>query len=594
MTAPFNSHRRRLHAAESPAEQSLFLRFTSNIRPHAFQVALGLGLALAGTAGTLATPWVAKVIIDDIINNAPILLPVLVLALLMLGTSVLAFMHSIVLGFTAEKIVYKSRTELVSVLLRAPVGQLRKRSVGELVTRATSDTTLLREATSISLVGIVNAAIMCIGIVVLMYLLDPVLLVVTVLAFTMFAVILWVVVPLVTAAQYRVQQALGQYGAALEATLAAIRTVKAAQAETHQQKVIDSAARSAQRHSVVSVKLNAFAWAAMTASSHIGVIVVLAVGAWRLKEGSIDVSTLVAFVLYATALGQPIAELGEHLPRIQSGIAALRRMDEILTITPEQREAAAPSAQLPPVEGAPLIEFKSVDFCHENAGKLILSDACFGLPNRGHYAIIGESGVGKTTLIGLVMAFTAPDSGSIYLNGLSYANLGVRAVRDAISYVEQDCPLVAGTIRDNLLLGDVTATDDEILGVLQQLRLGEFIDGSKEGLDRTVNESTVSAGQRQRLAIARGILRPSRVLILDEPTAHLDAEAEKAVVDCLEGAARTRAVLTVSHRDSTVARADVVFTMQDGKLVPCRPTGAMAPSNGQLVGSALGRLMSRV
>src|ERR1700687_4993859 len=185
MIWPFNSRRRHPSPlADMPNEQALFVRFMSYIRPHSFQIGLGLFLALLGTAGALGTPWLAKIIIDHIINNQPIVLFVSVLALVMLGTSVLDFAQSIVIGTTAEKIVYKSRIDVVGVLLRARVGLLTKRSVGELVTRATSDTKLLREATSISLVGIVNAAIMCIGIVVLMYLLDPVLLVVTALVFS--------------------------------------------------------------------------------------------------------------------------------------------------------------------------------------------------------------------------------------------------------------------------------------------------------------------------------------------------------------------------------------------------------------------------
>ena len=132
--------------------------------------------------------------------------------------------------------------------------------------------------------------------------------------------------------------------------------------------------------------------------------------------------------------------------------------------------------------------------------------------------------------------------------------------------------------RDNLLLGDVAATDEQILLVLEYLRLGELIEECQQGLDTVITESTISAGQRQRLAIARGILRPCRILILDEPTAHLDAEAEKAVVDCLDLAARSRAVLTVSHRETTVAGADVVFMVKSGKLMVCCTKGGMERS----------------
>jgi ABC-type multidrug transport system fused ATPase/permease subunit len=581
-------------AGETPSTQPLFVRFTSYIRPQSFQIGLGLFLSLLCTAGTLGIPWVAKILVDHIIKNQPIADYVWLLALLMLGTSVLGFAHSIVLGSAAEKIVYKSRVDVVGVLLRAPVGQLIKRSVGELVTRATSDTKLLREATSISLVGVINAGVMCIGIAALMYLLDPVLLVVTGLALVISTIILYsVILPIVTAAEYRVQRSVSQYGGALESALTAIRTVKAAQAEPHQAKLIDSAARAAQRHSLVSVKLNALALAVMTASTHISVLVVFGFGAWRLKEGSLVISTFAAFVMYAFALTEPIAGVCEHLPRIQSGLAAVRRMSELLVIPREDAESAVASGEPQTLESGSLIELEQVNFRYQHVGRPIVCDVSLAIPHCGHYAIIGESGVGKSTLLDLLAAFAVPDSGTIRMNGRSYASLGVRTIRNSISYVEQDCPIVAGTIRDNLLLGDVRATDDVVSLVLEQLGLGELIASSESGLDTAVSEGTLSVGQRQRLAIARGILRPSRVLLLDEPTAHLDADAEKMVVDCIQRVSRRRAVLTVSHRESTVASADVVFMMKAGKLLVVRTKGGMTVSTeNQIVSSPEGDLVS--
>jgi ABC-type multidrug transport system fused ATPase/permease subunit len=593
MTCALTSRwRRSSRRAETPIEPPLFLRFTSYIRPQSRQIGLGLILSLIGTAGKLSIPWLAKILADHIFNNEPIKFSVLLLALVMLVTAALDFVQSVVLGTAAEKIVCKSRIDVVNVLLRAPVEYLTKRSLGEFITRATSDTKLLREATSISLVGIVNAGVMCIGIVALMYVLDPALLIVTVSALFVTGVIVGLVIPMVTRAEYRVQRSLGHYGGALESALAAIRTVKAAQAEAHQAKSIGSSARSTQRHSLVSVKLNAFSRAVELCGYHVATIVVLGVGAWRLNQDTLDVPTLGAFVLYMMALGEPIFELGEHLPRIQSGLAAIRRMDELLVIPAEDSESAVASGEPRALEGAPLIELKSVSFRHQDTARPVLCDLSFVIPHHGHYAIIGESGVGKSTLLGLMMAFTRPDSGIICMDGDPYANLAVRDVRNAISYVEQDCPLVAGSIRDNLLLGDVTASDDAISVVLEQLGLNGLISSCQSGLDTVVSESTVSVGQRQRLAIARGILRPSRVLLLDEPTAHLDAEAEKAVVDCIAGISRSRAVLTVSHRESTVASADVIFMMKAGKLMVFRTKGDMAFSTvNQLASSPEGGLV---
>ncbi|WP_181789372.1 ATP-binding cassette domain-containing protein, partial [Streptomyces phytophilus] len=188
------------------------------------------------------------------------------------------------------------------------------------------------------------------------------------------------------------------------------------------------------------------------------------------------------------------------------------------------------------------------------------------VPRRGHTAIVGPSGAGKTTLLSLVLRFLEPQEGELALDGRPYRELSHPAIRARLAYVEQDTPVVPGTIRDNLLFSRPDAGEEELRRVLRDVRLAEKVDGLDDGLDTELSSTAVSGGERQRIALARALLREPDVLLLDEATAQLDALTEAAVHECIRTRARAGAVVTIAHRLSTVIDADTIVVMEAGRI----------------------------
>jgi ATP-binding cassette subfamily B protein len=198
---------------------------------------------------------------------------------------------------------------------------------------------------------------------------------------------------------------------------------------------------------------------------------------------------------------------------------------------------------------------------------MIVRDVDLVVPRRGHTAIVGTSGAGKTTLFALMLNFIDPDTGRLLMAGTPYAELGSNGVRGRLGYVEQDSPLLPGTLRDNLMFANPAASQVDIDEVVTQLRLSDLVDGLAHGLDTDVEAATISGGQRQRVALARALLAEPDVLMLDEVTAQIDGLSESAVHDVIRYQAKRRAVITIAHRLSTVIDADTIIVMDEGRIV---------------------------
>ncbi|MEU8381064.1 ABC transporter ATP-binding protein [Streptosporangium sp. NPDC048865] len=188
------------------------------------------------------------------------------------------------------------------------------------------------------------------------------------------------------------------------------------------------------------------------------------------------------------------------------------------------------------------------------------------IPRRGHIAVVGPSGAGKTTLFSLLLGFLEPQEGALLLDGRPYGEYGRDEIRSRLAYVEQDTPVVPGTIRDNLLFSDPDATEEEMTRALREVRLLDRIDALDDGLDTPLSSTRVSGGERQRIALARALLRTPDVLLLDEATAQLDGLTEAAIHDCIRNRAAEGAVVTVAHRLSTVIDADGIILMEHGRV----------------------------
>ncbi|MFF9983070.1 ABC transporter ATP-binding protein [Streptomyces erythrochromogenes] len=543
-------------------------------RPHRRTLAMGLVLALAGSALGLATPMITKWVLDALNDSTSLTGPVTALFVLLVVGAAVSYRQWCMLGTVGERVVLEARESMVRRFLHATVPALTRRPTGELVTRVTSDTVLLREATAQSFVGLVNGSVMLVGSLVLMGVLDLVLLGTTMAAVAVTAALFGLLMPGIGKAQQRSQEHIGRLGGLLEGTLRAIRTVKVSRAEERAAERIVADARAAADYGIRAVRQEALAWTVAGSGIQLAIIAILGVGAWRVGEGNLEVSSLIAFLLYAFTLMEPVSTLSQNVTSLQAGMAAAERIRQTADLTAESDDTvprqtgartvrAADSGARPEV---PVLELRGVSAAYGPEAAQAVTDVRLAVPRRGHTAIVGPSGAGKTTLFSLVLRFLEPVDGELLLNGRPYRDYSHSEVRARLAYVEQDTPVVPGTLRDNLLLARPDATDEELRRVLRDVRLTEKVDALEAGLDSPLSSAHVSGGERQRIALARALLRTPEVLLLDEATAQLDGLTEAAVQDCIRSRAATGAVVTVAHRLSTVVDADLIVVMESGRI----------------------------
>lgn len=553
-----------------PVREGLSLLWSYS-RPHLRALGLGVLLGLLGTAITLATPMVTKSVLDSLEAGLDLTVPVTVLVVLLVVGVLASLAQSVLLARLAEDIVLTARRDLVSRFFLSRLEQVQRLRTGEIVTRVTSDTLLLREATTGSFVQLVNGTVSLVGTVVLMAVLDWPLLLTTLVALVVIGGLFGVLMPQIARADKRAQDAVGELGAELEGGVRALRTVKSSRAERRQIARVSAKAEESARYAVRSAWFSALVWAVAGGGMQLAIIVILGLGAGRVALGDMSVSTLVAFLLYAFNIVDPVATLAQAVSTLQSGFAAAARIRETASLEAEcggVPDGAGPGRDSdgarPGVQGAPVLALREVTAGYADADAPALREVSLEVPRRGHVAIVGPSGAGKTTVFSLLLRFIEPSSGHLELDGVPYGSLGTDEVRSRISYVEQETPVVPGTVRDNVLFRVPQASDEEAWQALAAVRLDERVRHLEGGLDARVADTSLSGGERQRLAVARALVRRPEVLLLDEATAQLDASTEAAIQAVIEEASRQGVVVTIAHRLSTVLDADRIVVLEDG------------------------------
>lgn len=505
------------------------------------------------------------------------ILPLIVLVVIF-GKGLFTFLSSFLMKTVGHRVAKELRDELYRHLLYQSSSFYDQRSTGDLMSRVTSDVDKIHQAISGSMADFLEEifilAALLIGVFVIDFRLALVSVVITPLA----------VLPLVAfSRQLKKKSLVGQkkmsqiYGL-LHETITGHKIVKAFTSEEFEIKRFLQATAS---YLKTSIKL---AWIGSLSSpfmEFIGGVVgafILYVGSHRIAQGAISPGDFGAFVMAIFMMYTPINRLNRANNVIQQAVASHQRIKEILQASPQIQDA--PTAfPLPPVKGS--VRFEHVSFCYDEA-RPTLTDISFEVKAYERAAFVGLSGAGKTTIINLLSRFYEPTGGRITVDGIDIRQVTLASLRAQIGLVTQDIILFNDTVRNNIAYGLGDVPEERIVAAAQAAKAHEFILALPQQYDTPIGEKggLLSSGQRQRLAIARALLKNPPILILDEATSALDPESERIIQAALDNAMKNRTTLVIAHRISTIRNADRIFVIDNGRLAEAGTHEELYARNG--------------
>jgi ABC-type multidrug transport system fused ATPase/permease subunit len=530
-------------------------------------VVLGCVASLLAPVVPLVQPLIVRDIVSGAEQQRALLAPVLLLAAVTVGEALLTGAQVYLLKRLAEGVVVDTRLALVRRLLRLPIAEYDRRRSGDLISRLSADTSLLRSVISNGVFDIVSAVLLGIGSVVVLALLDPLLLVITLASVAFAAVVLWALMASLRGISRTAQEHVGRMTAEFERALQGVRTIRVFDATDREYDRVARRAEAAYETGLRLSRREAVVQPAVTTAIQIAIFMVLLVGGYRVSAGTMALGDLVAFLLYLFSVVLPLNQASRAITTVQVGLAAVDRATEVLRI-PTEREAAGRMPAVPPCppDQRRFVQFDGVGFRYQD-GPTVLDGVGFAVPRGSCTALVGPSGGGKSTVLALLARFYDHDTGIIRIDGRDIRDLSHEALRARLSMVEQDAPVFAGSLRENLRLGAPDATDDDLCAVLKDVELGELLD-HPDGLDRDLGDAGVvlSGGQRQRLAWARALLHDHELLLLDEPTSSLDAETESRLQRLLRTRRAGRTTIMVAHRLAPLVECDQIVVLDGGTV----------------------------
>ena len=566
-------------APKDNGPKAKFSQLVPYLLEHKAALWIAMALSVLGAAISLAQPLVVGQVITAVQSGADLGGLVFALVAVVIGSAVIGGFMYYVLAKAGEGVVLSARQKLAHRLLKLPINEYDLRRTGDLVSRVGSDTTLLRAVLTQGLVDAVGGILIFVGSLIAMAIIDPLLLGLTLIMVVVAIASISVTARQVRSATTKAQQRVGDMSAAVDRALSAVRTIRAARAETRESDSIAKDAGEAFIQGVKIARINAMITPIAGLAMNGAFIVVLGVGGYRVATGSTSVASLITFILLMFQMIRPLGQAFGAYSSVQSGLGALARIQEIFDVPLEETEAEARNSAKASAVNQTALEFENVSFGYaappateENPtpeSREVLDQVSFAIPRGSRVALVGPSGSGKSTIFSLIERFYEPSAGRLLLDGQPVTDISRSALRAQIGYVEQDAPVLAGSLRANLMIGSPDATDEQLTAVLAEVNLTEVLERDSRGLDAEVGENGImlSGGERQRLAIARALLSAPPILLLDESTSSLDGLNEQRMRDAIDSVAKNRTLLVIAHRLSTVVDSDQIIVLEHGKVI---------------------------
>jgi ATP-binding cassette subfamily B protein len=561
--------------------------------PHRARILWGLAQVGLITAFELLKPWPIKLIIDSVLGGQPppggmgaglsagALLLIACVALVAIYAALGAF--TVLANYTTisigQRMVRDLRSDLYTHLQRLSMAFHSRAQAGDLLYRVTADTFALQQLTMNCLFPATTALLLLLGMGVIMVQLDWQL---TVLALGVCPVLLVAIGRLnrrITAAAGEMRERESEVYGVVQRAMAAMRVIQAFTREEEEHRRFMTASERSLNASLRLYTLQTFYSGVVNLVIALGTAAVVWVGARHVFEGTLTVGSLVVFISYLASLYNPINNMFQVYGLAQSARVGVQRVLDVLDV---ERDLPDDGHRTFPSEGARgEVVWEEVDFQYA-AGVPVLRNVSLRVAAGQRVAVVGATGAGKSTLLSLLPRFYDPVRGRILVDGVDAREYRLSALRRQVAMVLQPPLLFPVSFRENIAFGRPDARIEEIVAAAKAARIHDMIARQPRGYDTAVGENsvTVSEGEKQRLTIARAILRDSPILILDEPTSALDPETERLILEALERLQAGRTTFIIAHRLSTVRRADLIVVIKDGQVVEQGPLPTLLERNG--------------
>ena len=555
---------------EEKINMSTLKRLFAYLKAYKAKVALTLFFIAVALSVELFNPYLLKLTIDNFVENGN-KSGILLIGLCVIAANLVAMfcvkMRTITMAKVTNKVLLDIRQQLYSHIQKLSFAFFDSRPVGKILARIIGDVNSLNDLFTNSVTTLIPEVIKVLAVLVIMFFLNFRLAIAALITLPIVAIIL-VTISTLNHKRWQIHRKKNSnLNAFMHEDFSGMRVVQSFAAENKTNGTFGELVTDLRRAFIKAVRVADFYWPSVEMSWGIGTIVTFSVGINLINANSISLGDLVAFTGYIGMFWQPIMNISQFYNQLVTNMTGAERIFEILDIEPDIKDAVGCS-ELPELKGE--VEFRNVTFSYDESKK-VLEDVSFSVKPGETIALVGPTGVGKTTIINLISRFYEAQIGEVLLDGYDVKNVSLHSLRSQLGIMLQDTFMFSGTILENIRYGRLDATDEEVKEAAKAVCAHEFITKFEKGYDTDVNErgTRLSAGQRQLIAFARVLLADPKILILDEATASIDTNTERQVQEGIARLLSGRTSFVIAHRLSTIQKADRIMVIEKGRISQC-------------------------
>jgi subfamily B ATP-binding cassette protein MsbA len=546
---------------------TIYVRLLQYIKPYIPRMIVAVFCIIMAACANLYVPWILRDVIDEVLTTQNTVL----LNTIAIGIVIVFFLRGIffygqtyLMSYIGQKVIIDIREDVYRHLQRLSLSYYEKRQTGKIMSYITNDVSAVQSALVDSMIELVTEGMTLLGSLGAMFYLDWKLSLLTLVTLPLVGQAINVFGKKLRTSSTAVQERAADITSVLQESISSVRIIKSFAREDYEIERFNKENNHNFRAQMKNSQIMATLTPVIEFLAAIGVTMIIWYGGKQVINHSLTAGSLIAFLVYAVNLSNPIKRLSRVYGNIQKALAAAARVFEVLDTQPEIKDMPG-ATSLPTINGYVALNHLTFEY---KKGEPALRQVDLTVNPGQVVAIVGPSGAGKTTIANMIPRFYDPTDGNITIDGIDIKTVTLRSLREQIGIVPQETILFNGSIFDNILYGRLDASHEEVLEAAKAANAHNFIIDMPEGYDTQIGErgSKLSGGQRQRISIARAILKNPRILILDEATSALDTESEKLVQEAVDKLMIGRTSFVIAHRLSTVQRADLIVVMAKGRI----------------------------